>query len=145
MLQSISYKRYSVIYLFVLVTLLLTSKGNAQEITSNSVNLTNDVIGNINNGIMSDNPGLRKSATQLAGKYQIHKLSESLLNQIKNEESNSVKIEIIKSLYMIGNDEFFDDIFMVASKDDDLEVREFATSVCSLMRLEKSISVTEIN
>jgi hypothetical protein len=140
-----NYKRYSVIYLFVLVTLLLVSKTNAQELKSNSVKLTSDFISNINNGIMSDNPGLRQSAIHLAGKYQIQKLSESLLHQIKTEKENKIKIEIVKSLYMIGNDEFFDEIFMVASKDNDLGVREFASSLCTLMRLENSINVTEIN
>jgi HEAT repeat protein len=145
MLQNNNYKRYSATLLVVFVAMLFTSNINAQEAKSNSHSFSKNDIENLNNGIKSDNLGLRRSSIYFAGKYLLKESSKNLLDQLKIEDDKSIRILIVKVLYLIGNDEFMDDIYLVATKDEDVKVRKFASSVYSIMKLERSINIADVN
>ncbi len=140
MLQYNNYIRYSATLLLVFFAILFATNINAQEIKSNSHSFSKNDIGNLNNGIKSENPGLRRSAIYFAGKYLLKESSENLLDQLEIEDDKCIRILIVKVLYLIGNDEFMDDIYMVAKNDEDVKVRKFASSVYSMMKLERSLN-----
>jgi len=107
--------------------------------------LSNDAVENINNGIESDNPGLRNSAINLVGKFQVNESVESLVKQLKIESRSQNRIAIVKSLYLLGDEEYMPEIRLVSQTDPDLNVREFASAVYTLMGVERTLSVSSIN
>lgn len=144
MLHTNSFTR-SFSFLIVIISLLFATNNRAQEHKVNDFGITENAIVNLNTAIKSDNPGLRRSAIHLAGKYLLEESAENLLEQLKNEDDKCNRIMIVKSLYLIGNDEFMDDIYLVAKKDKDLNVREYAYSLYSMMKLEKSVNLANVN
>jgi len=145
MLHQSNIKRFYTLLLVVFISMLLTTSISGEETKNNSFNISKSAIANLNIGIKSSNPGLKRSSIQLAGKYLLNEASEALLDQLKIEKEASTRILITKVLYLIGNDKFLDDIAILASQDEDEKVRKFATSVISMMKMEKFIKIADIN
>ena len=61
--------------------------------------------------IKSDNNGLRKSGIYLAGKHSVSEVSETLVEQLDVETDPSLRILIIRVLYIIDNDRYIDEIY----------------------------------
>ena len=129
-------------FVFLILTVGFWTNITAQ---GSNFSLDSNAIKNFNNGISSDNPGLRKSAIILAGKYNVTESGESLLKQLKVESQSFNRIEIIRSLYLMGNDEYMHEIDLVSKTDPDLNVREFASAIYKLMNVERTLAISSIN
>ena len=138
-------KQLTTIFLVILVVLLLDSNIIAQEPKNVILALSENAIANLNTAIKSDNPGLRKSAIYLAGKHSIEEASKALLEQLELEKNPSIRILIARVLYRIGKDEFINDIHKLASIDENVKVRKMATAIYTVMQLEKSLNIADIN
>ena len=62
-------------------------------------------VGNLQNGINSDNPGLKINAIQFTGIYQITENSSLLVSKYKEEKDPNIKNLIAISLFMLENSE----------------------------------------
>ncbi len=90
-------------YLVILaVALLGASSLFAQTKVETEYVLSGNHIKNLITGIKSENPGLRRSAVYLAGKYKITEAADVLLTALENETDPSTKILIALALYNIS-------------------------------------------
>lgn len=90
-------------YLVILaVALLGVSSLFAQTKVETEYVLSGNHIKNLITGIKSENPGLRRSAVYLAGKYKITEAADVLLTALENETDPSTKILIALALYNIS-------------------------------------------
>jgi len=145
MLHEYSFKKMTVV-LFVVGSLIIFSTTNKAQGTNNAdFNLSKNAIANLNMGIESDNVGLRKNAVYFAGIYLVQETGEILVKQLRKEENSNLRILITKTLYLIGNDKYSEVINEVAENDSDPKVRKFASSIYSVIQLEKSMKVANIN
>lgn len=130
---------------FLMVLFLFNVSVFAQETKNVIVSLNDQSVSNLKNAIQSDNPGLRKSGIYFAGKYAVDEVSETLLHQLKNEEDPSLRVLMIRVLYIIGNYEYMDEIYQLALKDKSIAVRQMAASIYDVMKSERSIHLAEVN
>lgn len=90
-------------YLVILaVALLGVSSLFAQTKVETEYVLSGNHIKNLITGIKSENPGLRRSAVYLAGKYKITEAADVLLTALEKETDPSTKILIALALYNIS-------------------------------------------
>ena len=130
------------VLLFIFLMISFTTNLFAQ---GKKVSLSDNAIENIKNGIKSDNPGLRNSAINIVGKFQVNESAENLVKQLKVESRSQNRIAIVKSLYLLGDEDYMAEIRLVSQTDPDLNVREFASAVHTLMGVERSLAVSSIN
>ena len=78
-------------------------------------------------------------------KHSIEEASKALLEQLELEKNPSIRILIARVLYRIGKDEFINDIHKLASIDENVKVRKMATAIYTVMQLEKSLNIADIN
>jgi hypothetical protein len=86
-------------------------------------------IENLLMGIRSDNPGLKKSAIYMSGKYEVSECSGVLIQQLKTEKDASVKVLIALALYRIGSEEGMEAIEELAHNDNNKEVRRMSSAI----------------
>jgi hypothetical protein len=144
MLHKDSFKKLTTVFLVVSVITVLSITTKAQDVKNANFHLSKNAIANLNNGIKSENLGLRKNSIYFSGVYLVTETGETLVEQLQKEEDPNLRILITKTLYLIGNDKFMNVINDVAENDKDLKVREFASSIYSMMQLEKSMKVAGI-
>ena len=130
---------------FLMVLFLFNVSVFAQETKNVIVSLNDHSISNLKNAIQSDNPGLRKSGIYFAGKYAVDEVSETLLQQLKKEKDPSLKILMVRVLYIFGNYEYMDEIYKLALKDENNRVRKMAAAIYDVMKSERSILLAEVN
>ncbi len=145
MSHKYSFKKTTVLLLVFIAAIISSSTSKAQETNNADFNLSENAIANLNLGIKSKNMGLRKNAIYFAGIYLVQETGETLVNQLKNEKDPNLRILITKTLYLIGNDKYSEVINKVAENDIDSKVREFASSIYSMIKLEKSMKLANIN
>ena len=110
----------------LLVVWLSTSTG-LQAQSSNYKNINEYSIESLNEGIQSDNPGLRKSSIYMAGLYKINESVNTLVNQLEREKNPSTRVLIALSLYNIGNPKGMEAVKKLSAKDNDKEVKRLST------------------
>jgi HEAT repeat protein len=88
-------------------------------------------IENLNAGITSDNPGLRKSAIYMAGYYQINGSVDALISQLDKETNSGIKVLIALTLFQIGDERGIEKIEELAKTESDSHVRHMYASVLS--------------
>jgi len=137
-LKKLSVKLFVVLFLF-------SFNIYAQESSSVILKLSENALGNLKNGIVSENPGLRKSSIELASKYSIDGVAETLLSQLKKEKDPELKILIIRSLYIIGDDKFLSEIYDIVSNDKDAEVRKMGSAIYTVMNVKKKLTIAKIS
>lgn len=135
-------KLYVVLLFFVIFASSITV---AQTNPSVVVRLDDNAISNLNQAIVSENYGLRKSAIYLVGKYSLYESSDYLLDQLKKEKDPPLRILIMRVLYILGDEEFMDDIYKIASTDENRKVRKMGKAIYSMIQLNKSESVADLN
>jgi HEAT repeat protein len=114
----------------LLLTLVIALTLNAAVLKAqNNVVLKKNHIENLNMGIKSDNPGLKKSAIYWAGKYEVKETANTLIRELKKDQDASVKILIALALYRIGTEEGLEAVETLAKKDSDKEVRRMANAI----------------
>ena len=127
---------------FLIVAFLISfSSVFAQESKTVVLNLDENAYANLKTAIQSENPGLRKSGIYYAGKYSVNEVSETLLEQLKDETDPSLRILILRVLYILEDDKFTDDIYEVALNDEDTKVRKMASAIYSVMQVENSVNL----
>ncbi|MDX1702430.1 MAG: HEAT repeat domain-containing protein [Melioribacteraceae bacterium] len=127
---------------FLIVAFLISfSSVFAQESKTVVLNLDENAYANLKTAIQSENPGLRKSGIYYAGKYSVNEVSETLLAQLKDETDPSLRILILRVLYILEDDKFTDDIYEVALNDEDTKVRKMASAIYSVMQVENSVNL----
>jgi HEAT repeat protein len=145
MINKGSFTQSKLYVVFLVVLILLSSIAVAQTKPSVVVKLNDNAISNLNQAIVSENYGLRKSAIYLVGKYSLYESSDYLLTQLKKEKDPSLRILIMRVLYIIGDEEFMDDIYKIASTDENRKVRKMGKAIYSMIQLNKSESVADLN
>ena len=94
-----------VIVLTVLLMVAFTSQSFSQIKEHISSEAYAKYVGNLQSGINSDNIGLKISAIQFTGIYQITENSALLLKKYKEEKNPKIKSLIAISLFMLGDSE----------------------------------------
>jgi hypothetical protein len=112
-----------------LFALLFTTVLNAQKTITKSELKQKRMIGNLVNGINSDNEGLKRSAIYYAGKYKVDEAVDALVEQLENETSTENKYLISLSLYLIGDDKGIEAVKRVAAFDNDPRAKRLAAAV----------------
>ena len=144
MLIEKRYRNLKSILLIIVISLFFISNNYAQgKKTIVIKSLSDNAIGNLVNAIQSDNIALRRSGIYFSGKYGIEEVAESLLQQLKREQEPSLRILIVRVLYIIGNDKYLNDIYNIASYDKNSRVKKMASAIYSLMQIENSYDVVE--
>lgn len=129
----------------ILVLFLMNSENSilAQKSKNVIVSINENSIGNLKNAIKSENPGLRKSGIYFAGKHSVKELSETLLDQLNVEEDPSLRVLIIRVLYILENDKFLDEIYYLARNDENVRVRKMASAIYEAMQINNSLNIVE--
>lgn len=144
MLQSNKQSSLVVVLSFLFLSLFSNININAQKNNSRIIELNKNEIGNLTNAIKSDNAGLRKSGIYLAGKYRVSELSETLLEQLKNEDQPELRILLVRVLFIIDDQKYIDNIYELAINDTHPRVRKMASAIYSVMNINNSESVVEV-
>jgi hypothetical protein len=93
------------IVLTVLVMVASTSNSFSQVKELMEPAKYSNYVGNLQNGINSENLGLKINAIQYTGIYQIAENEALLIQKYKEEKNPNIKTLIAISLFMIGNSE----------------------------------------
>lgn len=91
--------------LTVLLMVIFASQSFSQVREHVSASEYAKYVGNLQNGINSDNVGLKINAIQFTGIYQITENSSLLIKKHKEEKDLNIKNIIAISLYMLGDPE----------------------------------------
>lgn len=94
-----------VVVLTVLLMVVFTSQSFSQireHISSEEYAM---YVGNLQNGINSDNVGLKISAIQFTGLYQVTENTALLISKYKEENDQNIKNLITISLFLLGDSE----------------------------------------
>lgn len=118
---------------------------HAEDPSNVVYSLSKNAIANLNNGIKSENLGLRKSSIQLVGKRVVSECAETLVEQFNKEENPELRILIVRSLYIIGNEDYLEKIYKLASTDADSNVRKMGSAIHSMMQVNNSMTVVDIS
>ncbi|MCW8848988.1 MAG: hypothetical protein OQJ81_03340 [Melioribacteraceae bacterium] len=138
--------KFNVIFTGLILFLLFMIVGNnifAQKSKNVLVNINENSLGNLKNAITSDNPGLRKSGIYFAGKHSIKEVSETLHEQLNVEKDPSLKVLIIRVLYIIENDKYLDDFYYIARNDKNIRVRKMASAIYEAIQVNNSLNIVE--
>jgi len=92
-----------VVVLTVLAMVTLTSQNFSQVRDLTTSSKYSDFVGNLKNGINSDNDGLKVDAIQFTGIYQIVENESLLIEKYKEEKNPNIKNLIAVSLFMVGD------------------------------------------
>lgn len=89
--------------LAVVLSLSLLSASSFAQSSSQNVNakFTDIGISNLKNGIKSENMGIKKSSIYLSGKYKLHELEDTLIEELKSQENADIKLLIAKVLHQM--------------------------------------------
>jgi hypothetical protein len=108
-------------------------------------NLNDTAVKNLKLGIKSENTGLRENSIKFAGIYLVEESAATLLEQLATEKDPCLRIAIVKALYLIDNYKFINEIKSLAVTDSDGQVRKFASNLYSMMKLEESLKLANLN
>lgn len=108
------------------------------------VELNVNAIGNLKTAILSENPGLRKSGIYLAGKYVIDEVADELVQQLSIEKDPTLKIMLMRVLYIIDDEKYLNDILKIALNDENIRVKKMATAIYTVMKMNKFDNYTNI-
>ena len=86
---------------------------------------------NLENGIQSDNVGLKKSCIYYVGLYKLSKSVDFLVDQLDEEKDPDVRMLIALSLYKVGDEKGFKAIKTMAEKDENPSVRNLCKGICN--------------
>lgn len=108
----------------------LYSQISVDDITGSvKVELKKKAIENLKAAILSDNPGVRKSAIYHAGYYRVKETVSSLMKQLKREEDPSIRILIALSLYKLNDEKALNLIKELSYSDSDPKVRRMCSAI----------------
>lgn len=143
MSQNIKIKNLAA-YLFALLLFFATAQLMMAQGSQNAiVSISDNSLGDLRSAIKSDNYGLRKSGIYLAGKHSVSQVSQTLLEQLKVEEDPDLRILIIRVLYILDDTKYADAISNVASNDENSRVRNMASSIYSVMKINNFQNIAE--
>ena len=92
-----------VVVLTVLAMVTLTSQNFSQVRELVASSKYSEFVGNLKNGINSDNVGLKVNAIQFTGIYQIVENESLLIEKYKEEKDPNIRNLIAVSLFMVGD------------------------------------------
>jgi len=119
-------------YLVILaVAILGLSNLFAQTKVETEYVLSGNHIKNLINGINSENPGLRRSAVYLAGKYKIVEAAEVLLTALEKETDPSTKILIALALYNINEPAAMQAVYQLSLNEENPRVKRMFMNIYS--------------
>ena len=129
---------------FTFIALLFTTVLNAQKTITKTELKQKRMIGNLVNGINSDNEGLKRSVIYYAGKYKVEESVDALVDQLEMETSTENKYLISLSLYLIGNYKGIEAVKKVAAFDNDPRAKRLAAAVYYEYLLDESDFVATV-
>ena len=120
-------KNATLILVLSLLVLTCSFKINAQS--SNYKNVTKNSIKTLEQGIKSENEGVRRSSIYMAGLYKIDEVVDVLVDQLHREKDSNTKILIALALYNIGNPKGMEAVKDLSAKDQDMRVKRMTTAI----------------
>lgn len=116
-------------YLMVVLALVLAfTTVNAQD--DEKVELKPNELGNLISGLNSENEGLRKNCTYLAGKYRIQEATDHLIANLKKDIDADTKILTVLVLYRIGDEKGIKAVEDLYKNAENKKVEKFAKLIC---------------
>jgi HEAT repeat protein len=94
------------------------------------VQLKPNEVGNLVSGLKSDNQGLRKNCTYLAGKYRVKEVTEHLIANLKKDMEPNTKILTALVLYRIGDERGMKAVMDLYKNADNKKVAKLAKLIC---------------
>lgn len=116
-------------YLLVLALLLGSTPLYAQNPVKDAINKNANAIGNLVNGIKSDNEGLKRSSIYLAGYYKIEEVVPALTEQLHKEKNESNRLLIALTLNEIGTPEAVNVLKELSKQDGSEKVKRISNAV----------------
>ncbi len=116
------------------------SMNSISELSTNKYALENLLA-----SIKSDNPGVKRSAIYLAGKYRIAEAENTLLAQLKVEKDPSTRILIALVLYEMGSEKGLLEVKKLSQTDGNIKVRRMAAQLYNEYLINDSQSTASIN
>ena len=99
----------------------IVKTNSINEVTGNKYALKNLLA-----SIQSENPGVKRSAIYLTGKYRIAEAENTLMEQLKIEKDPNTRILIALVLYEMGSDEGLSEVKKLSETDISRKVRNMA-------------------
>jgi hypothetical protein len=126
--RGIIMKKYFYTFVAVLSFTILTSSllAQAQE-KKNDMKFTEQGITNLETAIKSDNPGLKKSAIFMAGKYQVVELEDLLIDELKSQNNTEIKLLIANVLHKMYSEKGMMVLEDFAKDSSDKKMQKFAS------------------
>ncbi len=115
--------------LVILLVIALNANVGLKAQSNKYKNVTEYSLRSLNQGIQSDNQGLRKSAIYLAGIYRIDEAVGTLTEQLSKEKDPGIRVLIALSLYNIGNPDGMEAVKELSRVDNDKEVKRMSTAL----------------
>ncbi len=84
---------------------------------------------NLENGIKSSNPGLKKSSIYLAGKYEIKELLPVMREELKTASDPELKKLMIRAIYKIDAYSAMKSIIEISSTTDNKHIRKLCEAL----------------
>jgi len=131
--------------LVLTLALFITSAASAQTARKQKPVLKKYAVENIVNGIKSEYDGVRKVTISLAGKCELEKAVDTLIEQLKEEKSPELRVSIALSLYKIGDDKGLDAIYANAVSEKDPHVKRMLEAIVQEYAVNKEIFVSTSN
>ncbi len=130
-----------------LLVMFLSSAVYSQTVSvkMNSIsNITDNehALENLTASIKSDNPGVKRSAIYLAGKYRIAEAENPLLDQLKVEKDPNTRILIALVLYEMGSEKGLSVVKNLSENDENTKVRRMAAQLYSQYMMNDTESVS---
>lgn len=98
-------------------------------------------IKNLITGIKSENTGLKKSSIYNAGYYKITEAEDALIEELKNDNPEDVKVLIALSLYKIGTEKCMNVIKDYAVDGKDTKVNRVCAAICTELLNQNPVTV----
>ena len=115
------------LFLFSSSVLAQTTVVKTNSITEVTVNKY--ALKNLLASIKSDNPGVKRSAIYLTGKYRIAEAENTLMEQLKYEKDPGMRILIALVLYEMGSEKGLLEIKKLSETDKNQRVRNIAAQL----------------
>lgn len=103
------------------------------------------VVKNFEQGIQSENLGLKMSSIYYIGFYQISEAAGTLVKQLKKEKDPEVRALIALSLFKIGDEKGYKTIKNLAEKDEDPNVKRICSEICNEFNKVVNSQIIKIN
>lgn len=133
------YKSKKLIVLALIALLTIPNLIYSQIHSDKRIVLTETAKKNYIMGLQSDNIGVKKNYIYFAGKYRITDVSHNLLEMIGKSDNDELCKMLVWSLYQIGDDTCFHELWILAKNHQSKKLRDFCSFLHKLKNYETAL------